>query len=135
MRRSVRRTGDSHPLRQCPPRGLRSFRVELPGSPYWTVVDEAYEPIVVADRFLSARRDARPAEKEIAAVQRLVRRREAKLAELPESERDAVEEAIVVLRRARAQRTGRATPSGQPLAIRQIKPTLNLRVAADGVSR
>ncbi len=82
-----------------------------------------------------ARRDARPAEEEIAAVQRLVRRCEAKLAELPGSERDAVEEAIVVLRRARAQLTGRAAPSGQPLAIRQIKPTLNPRVAADGASR
>lgn len=82
-----------------------------------------------------ARRDARPAEEEIAAVQRLVRRCEAKLAELPESERDAVEEAIVVLRRARAQLTGRAAPSGQPLAIRQIKPTLNPRVAADGASQ
>jgi integrase len=31
---------------------LRAFRVELPGSPYWTVVDGAYEPFVVADRFL-----------------------------------------------------------------------------------
>ena len=50
-----------------------------------------------------ARRDARPAEEEIAAVQRLVRRCEAKLGELPDGERDAVEEAIVVLRRARAQ--------------------------------
>jgi integrase len=81
-----------------------------------------------------ARRDARPAEEEIAAVQRLVRRCEAKLAELPEGEREAVEEAIVVLRRVRAQLTGRAAPSGQPLAIRQIKPTLNPRVAAEGAS-
>lgn len=81
-----------------------------------------------------ARRDARPAEEEIAAVQRLVRRCQAKLAELPEGEREAVEEAIVVLRRIRAQLTGRAAPSGQPLAIRQIKPTLNPRVAAEGAS-
>ena len=82
-----------------------------------------------------ARRDARPAEEEIAAVQRLVRRCEAKLAELPDGEREAVEEAIVVLRRARAQLTGRAAPGGQPLAIRQIKPTLNPRVTADGSTR
>ncbi len=82
-----------------------------------------------------ARRDARPAEEEIAAVQRLVRRCEAKLAELPENERDAVEEAIVVLRRARAQLTGRAAPSAQPLAIRQIKPTLTPRVAAEGAPK
>lgn len=82
-----------------------------------------------------ARRDARPAEAEIAAVQRLVRRCEAKVAELPEGERDAVEEAIVVLRRARAQLTGRAAPSGQPLAIRQIKPSLNPRVAEDAEPR
>ncbi len=39
-------------MSKCPPRGLRSFRVELSGSPYWTVVDGAYEPVDVADRFL-----------------------------------------------------------------------------------
>lgn len=39
-------------MSKCPPRGLRSFRIELPGSPYWTVVDGAYEPVEVADRFL-----------------------------------------------------------------------------------
>ena len=36
-----------------PPEGSRSFRVELPdGRAYWTVVDDAYLKVEVADRFL-----------------------------------------------------------------------------------
>ncbi|MGH9105168.1 MAG: hypothetical protein ACRDZX_04900 [Acidimicrobiales bacterium] len=36
-----------------PPDGSRSFRVELPdGRAYWTVVDDAYLRVEVADRFL-----------------------------------------------------------------------------------
>ena len=40
-------------MQKCPPPALRAFRIELPdGRGYWSVVDDEYAKVAVADRFL-----------------------------------------------------------------------------------